>query len=154
MDFDQLRETQEKFDPDGSVPRSTQSVTDSSKTTEKDNTVSVQNNLPNADAGAANGAGTQDQRQEETTNFEIGKTVRTMVHDQPQIKRISLAVMVDGVTHAGARRQAGVAGAQRPGPQPHRRPGAQRRRLRREARRPDRSGEHALRDGCRAGSTR
>ena len=101
MDFDQLRETQEKFDPDGQVPRSTQSVTDNSKSTEKDNTVSVQNNLPNADAAGGAAAGSQDARQEETTNFEIGKTVRTLVHDQPQIKRISLAVMVDGTTDPG-----------------------------------------------------
>ena len=41
-------------------------------------TVSVQNNLPNADAGRE-GAGSQDQKQEETTNYEIGKTVRTIV---------------------------------------------------------------------------
>jgi len=101
MDFDQLRQTEEKFDPDGQVPRSTQSVTNNSKTTEKDTTVSVQNNLPNADAGANAGNGTQESRQEETTNFEIGKTTRTLVHDQPQIKRISLAVMVDGVTAPG-----------------------------------------------------
>jgi flagellar M-ring protein FliF len=62
--------------------------------------VSVQNNLPNADAGG-NGAGTQEQRQEETTNYEISKTVRTLVREQPQIRRISLAVLVDGVEVRG-----------------------------------------------------
>ena len=102
MDFDQLHETQERFDPDGQVARSTQSITDNNKTTEKDPTVSVQNNLPNADVGGGQGTGSSDARQEETTNYEIGKTVRTLVHDQPQIKRISLAVMVDGVTEPGA----------------------------------------------------
>jgi flagellar M-ring protein FliF len=102
MDFDQLRETQERFDPDGSVPRSQQSVTDTSKSTEGETTVSVQNNLPNATAATpASANGSQQQRQEDTTNFEISKTVRTTVHDQPQIKKLSLAVMVDGTVEAG-----------------------------------------------------
>ena len=96
MDFEQVHETTERYDPDGQVVRSTQTVTDNSKTTETTPAVSVQNNLPNADAGT-NPAGTQDQRQEETTNYEIAKTVRTMVREQPQIRRVSLAVMVDGV---------------------------------------------------------
>ena len=95
LDFDQVRETQERYDPDGQVVRSQQSTTDSNRTTETAATVSVQNNLPNADAGA-NPAGSLEQKQEETTNYEISKTVRTLVHEQPQLRRISLAVMVDG----------------------------------------------------------
>lgn len=102
MNFDKVKETQEKFDPDGSVVRSTQNVTSNSKTTDKTGPVSLQNNLPNADAGAAAAAGTQEGKQEETTNYEIGKTVRAIVHDQPQIERITLAVMVDGTDVVGA----------------------------------------------------
>ncbi len=95
MDFDQVHETQERFDPDGQVVRSTQTVDGKSRTTEAANNVSVQNNLPNADAGQS-GNGSQEQKQEETTNYEISKTVRTLVHDQPMIRRINMAVMVDG----------------------------------------------------------
>ncbi len=102
MNFDKVNETQEKFDPDGSVVRSTQNVTSNSKSTDKTGPVSLQNNLPNADASAAAATGTQEGRQEETTNYEIGKTVRAIVHDQPQIERITLAVMVDGVETPGA----------------------------------------------------
>jgi flagellar M-ring protein FliF len=101
MDFDRVQETQEKYDPEGQVVRSTQSVTDNSKTTEQAANVSVQNNLPNADAGREN-AGTQEARQEETTNFEIGKTVRTIVREQPQIRRVTIAVLVDGTEEKGA----------------------------------------------------
>ena len=97
FDFDQVHETQERFDPDGQVVRSQQNTTNNSRNTEAPATVSVQNNLPNADAGAQP-AGSQEQKQEETTNYEISKTVRTLVREQPQIHRISLAVMVDGVT--------------------------------------------------------
>ncbi len=96
MNFDRVNETQERFDPDGQVTRSTQSVTSNSKSTEPSGTVSVQNNLPNADAGAQ-AAGSQEARQEETTNYEISKTVRTLIREQPQIDRVSIAVMVDGV---------------------------------------------------------
>ncbi len=101
MDFERLNQTEEKFDPDGQVVRSSQSVNDTSKTTEQAVSVSVQNNLPNADAGNS-GTGTQEAKQEETTNYEIGKTVRTLLREQPQIRRISLAVMVDGVVNVGA----------------------------------------------------
>ncbi len=100
LDFDQVHETQERYDPDGQVVRSQQSTTDNSHTTEVAASVSVQNNLPNADAGASP-AGSQEQKQEETTNYEIGKTVRTLVHEQPQLRRISLAVMVDGTAVRG-----------------------------------------------------
>ena len=94
MDFDHVTVSEEKYDPDGQVPRSEQSVTDQSATTQAAPTVSVQNNLPNAPTGAPN-TGNNDNRREETTNYEISKTVRTLVHQQPQISRISLAVMVD-----------------------------------------------------------
>jgi flagellar M-ring protein FliF len=101
MSFDRLNETQEHYDPDGQVTRSSQNVTSTSKSTEPTGTVTVQNNLPNADAGRE-GAGSQEARQEETTNYEIGKTVRTLIREQPQIDRISLAVMIDGTDSVGA----------------------------------------------------
>ena len=101
MDFDRIQETQEKYDPDGQVARSTQTVTDNSKTSEQAAGVSVQNNLPNADAGKE-ASGTQEARSEETTNYEIGKTVRTIVREQPQIRRMTIAVLVDGIEEKGA----------------------------------------------------
>jgi flagellar M-ring protein FliF len=100
MSFDRLNQTEERFDPDGQVTRSTQEVTSTSKSSEPGNTVTVQNNLPNADAGHET-AGTQEGRQEATTNYEISKTVRTLIREQPQIERISLAVMVDGTDNVG-----------------------------------------------------
>ena len=102
MDYDQLKETQETYDPNQQVARSEQSVTDKQQSTDAaPQSVTVQNNLPNANAGAAGQSGSQDQRQEETTNYEVGKTVRTLVREQPQVKRISLAVLVDEVRDAG-----------------------------------------------------
>jgi flagellar M-ring protein FliF len=100
MSFDRVNQTVETYDPDGQVTRSSQTVNSKSKTNEAITTVTAQNNLPNADAGT-NPVGTQEDRQEETTNYEIGKTVRTLIQDQPQIDRISLAVMVDGTSVVG-----------------------------------------------------
>ncbi|HET7880298.1 MAG TPA: flagellar basal-body MS-ring/collar protein FliF [Acetobacteraceae bacterium] len=101
MSFDRLNETQEHYDPDGQVTRSAQNVTSNSKSSEPSAAVTVQNNLPNADAGKE-AAGSQEARQEETTNYEISKTVRTLIREQPQIDRISIAVMVDGTDTVGA----------------------------------------------------
>ena len=101
LDFDQVHETQEKYDPDGQVVRSQQNSTGNSRNTEATPSVSVQNNLPNADP-TASAAGSQEQKSDETTNYEIGKTVRTVVREQPQLRRVSLAVMVDGVVAPGA----------------------------------------------------
>jgi flagellar M-ring protein FliF len=101
MNFDHVNETTENYNPDQQVVRSTQTTTDKQRSTEAEKSVSVQNNLPNADAGAPAGSGSSDDRNEETTNYEIGRTVRTMMREQPQIARISLAVMVDGVTAPG-----------------------------------------------------
>jgi len=100
MNFDRVNETAESFNPDQQVVRSTQSSTDKSTSTEGEKPVTVQNNLPNADA-AGGQTGSQDSKQDETTNYEIGKTVRTLVREQPQIARISLAVMVDGTMEPG-----------------------------------------------------
>lgn len=101
MNFDKVNETQERFDPDSSAVRSTQAVTTNNRTTEKLGNVSLQNNLPNADASAGS-TGSTEAKQEETTNYEVTKTVRALVHDQPQVERITLAVMVDGTDEVGA----------------------------------------------------
>jgi flagellar M-ring protein FliF len=101
MDFDKVNETKELFDPDGQVTRSTQTVNSNSKSSEANQAVTAQNNLPNADASAP-ASGTQEGRQEETTNYEIGKTVRTLIREQPRIDRISLGVMIDGAEQPGA----------------------------------------------------
>ena len=77
------------------MPRSTQSTTETSRTSEPGN-VSVQNQLPGADPQSG-GPRTEQSRQDETTNFEIGRLTRNTTREQPAIRRISVAVLVDGV---------------------------------------------------------
>ena len=101
MDFDRVQTTEERFDPDNQVPRSQQSVQENSRNAEGGPTT-VQNNVPGADPNAAGGGGSQESRQEETTNFEIGRTTRNTLREHPVVRRQSVAVLVDGVWEPGA----------------------------------------------------
>ncbi len=94
MDFDRIQITEERFDPDNQVARSQQSVQENSRGTEPGPTT-VQNNLPGANENTP--GSTQESRQEETTNFEIGRIMRSTTRDQPVVRRISVGVLVDGV---------------------------------------------------------
>ncbi|MQR99212.1 flagellar basal-body MS-ring/collar protein FliF [Gluconobacter aidae] len=99
MNNDHVRETQENYDPDQQVLRSQQTKTEKSINTQGSTNTTVSNNLPNANAGQQQN-GSQSNRQEQTNNYEISKTIRTLVQDQPRIARISMAVMVDGISQS------------------------------------------------------
>jgi flagellar M-ring protein FliF len=94
MDFDRVTESRESFDPDQQVARSVQSVTEESRSTERNENVTVGNNLPNPQP-QQNQAGSQESRTEETTNYEIGRITRQTVRDTPVVRRLSVAVLVD-----------------------------------------------------------
>ncbi|MGH7066618.1 MAG: flagellar basal-body MS-ring/collar protein FliF [Acetobacteraceae bacterium] len=95
MDFDSIHQTSEQYDPNGQVARSEQSIDTSTTSSKGPTAVTVQNKLPGAATAAGPVNGTVEKRREETTNYEISRTVRTLTHDQPEIKRISIAVLVD-----------------------------------------------------------
>jgi flagellar M-ring protein FliF len=101
LDFNQVTTNTENFNPDGQVVRSTQTVEENDNSTERqqDNSVSVANNIPNppAQQGAAgSNSQSQNQRNEETVNYEISKTTQVEVKQSGNVKRISAAVLVDG----------------------------------------------------------
>lgn len=99
MDFDRISTTEEQFDPDGQVVRSTTTMELSATSSEAEEAaVSVGTNLPDSDLGTAEGANasTSENRTEETVNFEISKKIVNHVRDTGVIKRLSVAVLVDG----------------------------------------------------------
>ena len=102
MNYDHLSETSETFDPDSKVVRSTQTVEQNATDTDKSNTngVSVANALPNAPQASGPDSATKSDstRTEETTNYEISKTTRTKTLDGGSVKRLSVAVVVDGTS--------------------------------------------------------
>jgi flagellar M-ring protein FliF len=101
IDFDQVVVTEETFDPEGQVVRSTQSVEEETDIAERDqdDTVTVGNNLPNAGAEDGNAERTSTDnstRTEETVNYEISRTVRNHTQVGGRVQRLSVAVLVGG----------------------------------------------------------
>ncbi|MEK9724353.1 MAG: flagellar basal-body MS-ring/collar protein FliF [Rhodospirillaceae bacterium] len=100
MDFDRISTQEETFDADGQVPRSTQTIETSSNSKDAEGTppVSVGTNLPDANlqGGDSASSSANETRTEETTNFEISKKVINHVREIGIIKRLSVAVLVDG----------------------------------------------------------
>jgi flagellar M-ring protein FliF len=107
MDYNRVTQTSDSYDPNGQVVRSTQTVEDSSNNTDgkQSQAVSVGNNLPNANpAGSGDSATTSSQksnRNEETVNYEISRTTKTEVLEPGRVKRLSIAVLVDGAYKPG-----------------------------------------------------
>jgi flagellar M-ring protein FliF len=100
MDFDRVTTNSEIYDPDSQVARGTQSVTENSESKNQDGVdpVTVAANLPNGDANnaATGGSSEKKSRTEETTNYEINKTVKVHERETGLIRRLSVAVLVDG----------------------------------------------------------
>jgi len=109
MDFDRISTNEEQFDPEGQVVRSTQTVEETSATrdAEKNPPVSIGTNLPDPNPASGGGANSSanESRVEETVNFEVSKKVINHVRESGTIKRLSVAVLVDGTRKANAEGQ-------------------------------------------------
>lgn len=103
MDFDQVVTKEEIYDPDTQVVRSQATVTEESYNKDNENPVTVAQNIPNGDmVSTGSGNASQSSRTEETINYEISKVVRNKVKNTGTIKRLSVAVMVDGIYEKNA----------------------------------------------------
>jgi flagellar M-ring protein FliF len=101
IDLDQVTITEETFDPEGQVVRSTQTVEEETRVAERDDddAVSVGNNLPNAAADTPAAGRTSNEnttRTEETVNYEISRRLRNHTQIGGRVQRLSVAVLVDG----------------------------------------------------------
>ncbi len=106
LDLSQVTTQEEKFDPDGQVVRSTQTTDQNSKQLDASPSgqASASANVPGTPgATTTNSTGNTSGSTEETTNYEISKTTKTTVIEPGTIKRISVAVAVDGVTGVDAK---------------------------------------------------
>ena len=106
IDYNRITQTSDTFDPDGQVVRSTQTREESSDSQDaaRNGAVSVGNELPGAAAGGENAAGAKQasSKNEEVVNYEISKTTKTEITEAGRIKRLSVAVLVDGTYTKGA----------------------------------------------------
>jgi flagellar M-ring protein FliF len=104
MDFDRIVTNQEIFDPEGQVVRSTQTISEGSQNKETDaGAVSVAQSLPNApNTNNEGGSQAASNRNEEAVNFEISKTIRKHIREGGNVKRMSVAVLINDRVKTGA----------------------------------------------------
>ncbi len=102
LDLKRIEETEEIFNPEQQVPRSEQRTEEkgSGSSTNPSGAPGVTANVPGAGGSPAGGASSSNslQKKSEVINFEISKKVSRTVAPIGTIKRLSVAVMVDGVT--------------------------------------------------------
>ena len=99
LEMNRVTQTSDVYDPESQVVRSTQSRSQESESQERrpNAGVSVGNELPTATADA----NTPDETEatantEEVVNYEISRTTTTQVQEAGAVKRLSVAVLVDG----------------------------------------------------------
>jgi flagellar M-ring protein FliF len=99
-DIDHSRSTtqQQVYDPDGQVVRSTSTNGSESRDTTgvSDGGATATNNIPGGQAPATTPIGSTNTDQTETTNYEISNTTTTTVREAGEVKKLAVAVAVDG----------------------------------------------------------
>lgn len=98
VDWTQTEKTEEIFDPNSQIERSTQRETESSKdSTTEGGVVGIVANSPEASPpAAATGTDSNSSRTSETINYELSKTVSRQVLPTGTVERLSIAVLLDG----------------------------------------------------------
>jgi len=100
LDFNQTETTEETFDPEGQVVRSEQLLNEGNAQpgSTPEGIPGVKGNLATFNETGANGAtgGASANRNNVTRNYELSKTVKKVKGTMGKIKRLSVAVMVDG----------------------------------------------------------
>jgi flagellar M-ring protein FliF len=98
LDFSQVNETQTLFDPDGAAIRSVEKRNDSMNGTRPGPYGAVGNvsNSPGQPPGANGEVKTETVKNNEVTNYEVPQTIRKTTRSAGSVKKISVAVVVDG----------------------------------------------------------
>jgi flagellar M-ring protein FliF len=106
LDLSRVSETSERYDPEGRVVRSTSSSEDTGASTDGRSAQGATAGANVPDGAGANGgqggASDSNESSQETVNYEISRTTTTRVTEGGTLKRLSVAVAVDGVTTPGA----------------------------------------------------
>jgi len=106
LDLSRVTTQQEKYDPDGQVVRSSHTSTNNARETKPGvtGTVSAAQNIPGgATPTAAADAASTNTGSDELTNYEISKTTTTTIDEPGRIKKLAVAVAVDGLTPVDAK---------------------------------------------------
>lgn len=90
------RVTERAFDPQGRVAISSETEQKTGSTQQGAEGVSVASNLPEGDAAAGSGERSQTSETRERTNYEVSETQREVERLPGAIRKLSVAVLVDG----------------------------------------------------------
>ncbi len=93
MDFSRIDINEEVFDPDAQVIRSQHNIAEVLDNKSGPGEVSSVNPIP---AGTSREVSEKNERQNETINYEINRTIRRTIVPVGSIKRLSVAVVLDG----------------------------------------------------------
>ena len=103
LDLNRVTTQEEKYDPDGQVVLSTSTGAEKSNDNSSNSSTgaTASANIPGQGQAAGSGStsqGNSNDKNEETTNYVISKTTRTEIQEPGAVKRLSVAVAVDGVS--------------------------------------------------------
>jgi len=102
LETNRVETRSDTFDPESRVVRSTQTRAESQVTGNPEGAVTVGNELPGAQGQGGGGSRDASNKNEEVVNYEISRTTRTEVQEGGRLRRLSVAVLVDGVYARGA----------------------------------------------------
>jgi flagellar M-ring protein FliF len=88
--------TERTFDPQGRVAISQETESRSGTATEPGGDVTVASNLPEGDAAAGGAGRSENTENRERVNYEVSETQREILRAPGAVKRLSVAVLVDG----------------------------------------------------------
>ena len=89
--------TERKLDPQGRVAISSETEERNGSSTEPGGAVTVASNLPEGDAAAGGAGKSQNSETRERVNYEVSETSREILRNPGAVRRMTVAVMVDGV---------------------------------------------------------
>jgi len=115
LDFRKIETTEERYDPNGQVVRSEQRGQEKSSGVNgtSGGVPGVESNVPGGtEAEGGQTSSNNNQTKNETVNYEISRTVSRIVEPTGTIKKLSVAVLVDGTYEGGGK--AGEGGADQP----------------------------------------
>lgn len=104
VDVDTASESivEKSFDPQSRVPISSETQERTSSSTQPSPDVTVASNLPEGDAKAGSGGKSNSSETRETLNYEVSQKQRELVRQPGAVRRITVAVLVDGVKSVAA----------------------------------------------------
>ncbi|MGC1504546.1 MAG: flagellar basal-body MS-ring/collar protein FliF [Sulfitobacter sp.] len=88
---------EQSYDPDQQVVRSTESSTENQTGSDNGGNVGVENNIPAALVEGGGGATSNRNETGEQVQYEIGNTRREIVREAGEVRRMTVAVLVNGI---------------------------------------------------------